>query len=76
METKGALRSLGVLGSLSSIGSLLAAVTFLRETWDSIPPELIEETKYFLTVILVATVQQAMALIGRWRAVTKIRGLL
>lgn len=76
MNTKPAVKSLSIWGNLSSIGTLLALLTSLREFYDSIPPELIEETRYFITVTLIAVVQQLFALIGRWRATTKIKGLL
>lgn len=75
MNEKPAVRSLGIWSNLGSIGTLLALLTSLREFYDSIPPELIEETRYFITVTLFAVVQQLFALIGRWRATTRIKGL-
>lgn len=74
-RTKGALKSVGIWGNLSSIGTLLSMLTMLRELYASIPPELVEDTKMFITITLVAVIQQLFALIGRWRAHSKIKGL-
>ena len=74
-KSKGALKSFSILGNLSSIGTLLGLITMVMEVWEKIPPELIEETKTFLLVTVVAVFQQFLALLGRWKAVTKIKGL-
>jgi len=76
MKTKPAIKSVGFWGSISSIGSLLGMLNMLKDAYASIPPELIQETQTFITVTLVALVQQIIALVGRWRATTKISGLL
>lgn len=73
-DKKPAIRSLGVISSLSSIGAIIALVTELRSVWDSIPPELLEDTRLWV-FSFVALMGQLGALWGRWRAVTKIGGL-
>jgi hypothetical protein len=76
VKTKPAVKSLGIWGSISSIGTMLGMLGMLKDVWASIPPELITETKTFATVTVVAVVQQLLALIGRWRATTPIKGIL
>lgn len=75
-KTKGFFKSWGILGSLGSIGSLLAIFTQFREFYDSIPPELVTDTKMFFSVTVVAFISSIFSLIGRWRATTKIKGIL
>jgi hypothetical protein len=76
VKTKPAVKSLGILGSISSIGTMLGMLGMIKDVWASIPPELIAETKTFATVTVVAVVQQLLALIGRWRATKPIKGIL
>lgn len=76
MKSKPAIKSLGVWGSISSIGTMLGMLSMLKDVWASIPPELLAETKTFATVTVVAVVQQFLALIGRWRATKPIKGII
>ena len=76
MKTKPAIKSMGVWGSITSIGSLLGMLKMLKDVWASIPPELLAETKTFATVTVVAVVQQCIALVGRWRATKPIKGII
>lgn len=75
-QVKGALQSYGILGSLTSIGSLFGGLTYLWDIYASIPPELIHDTRVFFTVTVVALIASFVSLVGRWRAVTKIEGIL
>ena len=76
MKSKPAIKSLGVWGSISSIGTMLGMLSMIKDVWASIPPELVSETKTFVTVTLVAVVQQLVALVGRWRATKPIKGII
>ena len=76
MKSKPAIKSLGVWGSISSIGTMLGMLGMIKDVWASIPPELVSETKTFVTVTLVAVVQQLLALVGRWRATKPIKGII
>lgn len=74
MSTKPAIKSLGVLGTISSMGTMIGLISAVIAWWDSIPPELKDETIAFLTIHGVAFVQQLIGLIGRWRATVPIQG--
>lgn len=75
-KKKGALESWGILGSLFSLGSFTSLFTYFIELYTSIPPELIQDTKVFITVTLFGVISSLISLIGRWRAVTRIEGIL
>lgn len=62
--TKPAIKSLGIWGSLTAIGSILAILKGL-------PPELLDDTKELLLAFM-ALVGSLGALIGRWRAALQI----
>lgn len=68
MRTKPAIRSLGVWGSVTGIMTLLYKIT---DFWGAIPPDLITDTQTFI----VATAAAFVALVGRWRAVARVKGL-
>lgn len=69
-KTKPAIRSLGVWGNLTSIIGLVAVIRELIATH----PQLIDDTQaWFAAAALLVT--QLIALVGRWRAVTKISGI-
>ncbi|RMD52242.1 hypothetical protein D6827_00420 [Candidatus Parcubacteria bacterium] len=70
-RTKGLLKSRGILGSA---GSLLAWAYTIFEVFRNIPPDLIDDTKA-VYVAAVGLVSSIIALIGRWKAVAKIKGL-
>ena len=65
METKGLFKSVTALSSLASIAYGLLA------WYQALPPELVSDTKGYLVMV----VSSAIALFGRWRAVTQIKGL-
>jgi len=72
MTTKPAIKSLGVWGSMTAIVSwLYLAVDVLS----SLPPDLIDETKA-AWVMIIGVLGTLMALVGRWRAVMRIKGFL
>jgi hypothetical protein len=78
-QGKGAVRSLGIWGSVTAIGGMFGLFQDLLAIWNSVDPEqikaIIEEGKalYYGAVALFGTI---MALIGRLRAHEKITGLL
>ena len=59
------------VGFWGSIGSLFSLISAYREVLESIPPELIDETKLTLWA-LGAAISAVVAIIGRWRATLKI----
>lgn len=68
MESKSAIKSLGVWGSATS---LLSFIYLLVNALSSIPADLISDTKLFI----VGTIASAIALYGRWRAALPIGGI-
>ena len=73
-ESKGALRSLSIWGSLGSIGTVLALITQLREFIEA-NPELIDESRLWL-LAAGALLSQLVSIIGRLRAKARIRGIV
>ncbi len=66
-EKKPAVKSLGVWGSLATIGAILA---FFK----GLPPELLDDSRE-IGLAIVALVGSVGSLIGRWRAYAQISGL-
>jgi len=67
-DTKGALTSAGVTGSIMTV-----AVTALGvlQYFEVLPLELLDDT----LALVIAFVGGVVSLIGRWKAETKIKGL-
>jgi hypothetical protein len=68
-DSKPAVRSLGVWGSVTS---LLSFFYLLVDALNAIPADLISDTKGFV----IGTIASFLALLGRWKAVVKIDGFL
>jgi len=75
MRGKPAIRSMGMLAGISSIGTIIGTVTAVTVWWGDIPPELKEATLMFVSIECVKFVQMALAIIGRWRAEVPITSL-
>lgn len=73
---KSAVKSVGIWGSLTSLGSFISIFVYFQEIYRDIPQDLLQDTKVFIFVTCVGTVSSLVSLIGRWRAVTKISGIL
>lgn len=67
MARKSFVKSLGFWGGITSITALLSMFNELVALYESIPPELIEDTR-LLVQAGVALAGSAVALFGRWRA--------
>jgi hypothetical protein len=71
MASKSAFKSVGFWGSLTAIGSSLTMFREILALYQSIPPELIQDTletsKLFYASIM-AFAGSVGALIGRWKA--------
>lgn len=70
MNKKPAVKSLGVFGSVGSIGTWV----YLIYTVIQNNPDLIEDTQALITAI-IGIVSSVIALYGRWRAKFQIRGI-
>ena len=68
-ETKSALKSVGITGSVLTV---VASMAVLLQYFDVLPVELLDET----LGAIITMVGGMMALVGRWKAESKIRGWL
>lgn len=75
MKTKPALKSRGILGTGSTLITIIGTVSAVLAWWDSIPPELKQETIAFLTIQCVQFVTTLIGLVGRWKAQVPIKGI-